>query len=173
MFAAGDLMMVALSDQKPETATSQQQAASTPQVEPGEQLSAALRDLQAFFSEITAYARYLLFLQIDRAKLVSKRIAFYSIAGLLGLVVLAAFMAVGTCLLLIGVAGWLGQAFNSFWIGATIVGLLMFILPALGMLFAWRYLNKAAIKSLRGKYAKIREEQKLDLGRDLKEAAHG
>lgn len=132
-----------------------------------------MRDLQAFFTEITAYTRYLLLLQVDRAKMVSKRIAFYSVAGLLGLVVLGAFLAVGTCLLLIGVAGWLGQAFNSFWIGATIVGLLMFILPALGLLFTWQYLNKRALKSLREKYARIREEQKLNLGHNVEEAAHG
>jgi hypothetical protein len=164
--------MVALSDQKPEPAAVEQQA-TAPEIDPAAQLQLAVQDLKAFFSEMTVYARYYLSLQVDRAKFASKRVAFYAIAGVLGLVVLAAFLAVGTCLLLIGVAGLIGHALDSFWIGATIVGVLMFILPAGGLMFTWSYLNKKAIKALEEKYARMRDQQRDELGHDVKEVAHG
>ena len=129
--------------------------------------------VRAGFAEISNYARYFVSLQVDRAKLAGKRLIFFAVLGILALVVLAGFLAVGTGLLLVGLAGVIGQVLGSFWIGATIVGALMFIVPAIGALIVWNMLNTREKKATERKYAKLREEQKHRFGQDVREAAHG
>jgi len=134
--------------------------------------SGVIEDLRASLAEFGEYTKYLIAVEVDHARLMAKKAAFYAVLGVIGLSVLVGFLAVGTGLLLVGIAGLIGLAFGNFWIGATIVGLLMFILPAAGVLFVWRYINSKAYRSLRLKYAERRQRQKRDFGRDIKEVAH-
>lgn len=143
------------------------------QEQAGPSISRLADDLKTAFAEFGEYTKYLVGLEVDKAKLMAEKTAFYAVLGVIGLAVLVGFLAVGTGLLLIGIAGLIGHALGNFWIGATIVGLLMFILPGVGVYFAWNYLNKKAYKALRLKYADRRQRQKHMFGRDIKEVANG
>ena len=142
-------------------------------VPPTPSISGVMNDVRAAFAEFGEYTKYLIALEVDRAKMMAKTTAFYAVLGVIGLAVLAGFLAVGTGLLLVGVAGLIGLALGNFWIGATIVGLLMFILPGIGVFIVWRYLNNKAYRALRLKYADRRQRQKHNYGRDIKEVSNG
>ena len=146
---------------------------ATGETPPIPSMSRLVEDVRSSFAEFGEYTKYLVGLEVDRAKMMAKKTAFYAVLGVIGMAVLAGFLAVGTGLLLIGIAGLIGQALNNFWLGATIVGLLMFILPGVGVFFGWRYLNNKAYKALRLKYAERRQRQKKIFGRDIKEVANG
>ena len=111
-------------------------------------------------------------LQIDRYKLTAKRIAVYAVLGVAALAVACAALLFGTGLLLLGLAGLIGYLVGSFWLGATIVGLLALIVPAVGAWIGMRVMNKRAMAALRLKYVDIRQKQKKTFGRDIKEVAH-
>ena len=84
-----------------------------------------------------------------------------------------AMLAAGTGLFVLGIAGLLGMLFGNFWVGATVVGLLMFILVGVGAWIGLTIMNKSAYKALRLKYADRRQRQKKMYGRDVKEVARG
>lgn len=156
-----------------DAAAPQPQAAS-PDESATSHLKAMIADLKAYLSEMSAYSRYLAMLQVDRAKLASVRYAFFAVMGLLGLIVLAALLAAATCLLLLGLAGWLGQVIGSFWIGATVVGLALLVLPAVGLLAAWEVVSRRFQRQAEAKFAKFREENKSAFaGFDAKEVSGG
>ena len=158
--------MVALSESRVQADDAQTDAAP-----PTPSMASVMNDLRGAFAEFGEYTKYLIELEVDHAKLMAKKTAFYAVLGVIGLAVMVGFLAVGTGLLLVGVAGLIGLALGNFWIGATIVGLLMFILPGVGVLVAWRYLNDKSYRSLRLKYAERRQRQKRDFGRDIKEVS--
>ena len=151
----------------------QRMAGEAAQEQAGPSISRLAGDLKGAIAEFGEYAKYLVALEVDNARMMAKKAAFYAVLGVIALAVLVGFLAVGTGLLLIGIAGLIGSALGNFWLGATIVGLLMFVLPSIGVYFAWNYLNTKAYKALRLKYADRRQRQKHEYGRDIKEVANG
>lgn len=140
--------------------------------EPEPSIRHLVDQLKARTYEFGAYAKYLVSLKLDSYKLTAKRVALYAALGVGALAVLTAVLLFSTGLLLLGLAGLLGQLFNNFWLGATVLGLLMLILPAVGAWVGLRMFEKKAMAALRLKYADIRQKQKKAFGRDIKEMAH-
>lgn len=156
--------MVASSETTDRVAGAQQEA--------GPSISKLGEDLRIAFAEFGEYTKYLIALEVDRATLMAKKAGFFAGVGVIGLAVVMAALATGTGLLLIGIAGLIGHALGSFWLGATIVGLLMLILLAAGAWIGWSLLTKRAMKAMRLKYADRRQRQKKMYGRDIKEVAN-
>ena len=86
----------------------------------GPSISNLANDLKAAFAEFGEYAKYLVSLEMDNAKMMAKKTAFYAVLGVIGLAVLVGFLAVGTGLLLVGIAGLIGYALGNFWLGAPL-----------------------------------------------------
>ena len=154
------------------TGTSERLAGDT-QAQPSPSLTRLMQELKLHLAEFGEYASYLIALEIDRVKLTAKRIGLYAALGVLGLVIVTAMLAAGTGLFVLGIAGLLGMLFGNFWVGATVVGLLMFILVGVGAWIGLTIMNKSAYKALRLKYADRRQRQKKMYGRDVKEVARG
>lgn len=150
----------------------EQQQETAPGTEPEPSIRHLIDQLRARTYEFGAYAKYLVSLKLDSYKLTAKRIALYAALGLGALAVLGTVLIVGTGLLLLGLAGLIGHLVGSFWLGATILGLLVLILPGIGAWIALRMFEKRAMAGLRLKYADIRQRQKKAFGRDIKEMAH-
>lgn len=155
--------MVAPVEQQQETAAG---------TEPEPSIRHLVDQLRARTYEFGAYAKYLASLKLDSYKLTAKRIVVYAALGMGALAVLSAVLLFGTGLLLLGLAGLIGYLVGSFWLGATIVGVLMLVLPGLGAWIGLRIFNRKSMAALRLKYADIRQRQKKAFGRDIKEMAH-
>lgn len=151
-------------------ATTEQQE-STGYAEPEPSLRHLTEQLRARAVEFGAYAKYLVALRIDRLKLTATRIAIYAALGIVALVVLGAVLVSATALLLLGLAGLIGYLVGSFWLGATILGLLVLAGLAVAVWIGLRMFNKRTVAALRHKYAGIRQKQKTAFGRDIKEVA--
>lgn len=152
-------------------ATEQQHdSASSPEPEPS--IRHLTDQLHARAAEFGAYAKYLLLLQIDRLRLTSRRIALYAILGIAAIMVACAALVAGTALLLLGLAGLVGQLVGGFWFGATVIGFLVLAVLFGALVIALRVINKRSLAALRLKYEGIRQNQKKAFGRDITEVAN-
>lgn len=146
---------------------------ATAGTEQGPSLSRLAADLRLAAAEFGEYAKYLASVQIDRVRHVARQAVFLSILGIVALVVMTGLLVTGAALFLIGLAGLLGSVFNSFWVGAAIVGFLMIVLPLLGVYIALKTVSARAISRLKAKYAGIRQQHKQTFGRDIEEVSRG
>ncbi len=148
-------------------------ASDSAQQQDGPSFSHIVEDLKRSAAEFAEYAKYLIALEVDNATLMAKKAAIFAALGVIGLVVFLGILAVSTGLLMVGIAGLIGSALGSFWLGATIVGLLVLLLTGIGGAIGIRYFNTQAYKKLRLKYADRRQRQKEMFGRDIREVANG
>lgn len=130
-----------------------------------------VEDLKHAVAEFREYAGYLVSLKLDQSKLLAKKLGLFAVLGIAALAVVSAMLATGAALLMIGLAGLIGYIFNSFFLGATILGVLLFLLMGVGAWLAYRKLTMGTMKSLRQKYADRRERQRQMFGHDIKEVA--
>lgn len=153
--------------------TAQPQARCDPgETAKGPSLTEITQDLKLRFAEILEYTKYLVAVETDRVKHTAIRIGFLAALGIVGLIVATGALVAATTLLLIGIAGVIGNALGSFWLGATIMGAAILILTAIGAFIGYRMVTRGAIKKLRLKYVERRQKQKKEFGRDIKEVAH-
>lgn len=152
---------------EPSSTTEQRQCAQPPAPDPAKLLA----DAKAAFAEFREYAGYLVSLKLDSGKLMVKKLGLFAVLGLAGLAIASAMLATGAALLMIGLAGLIGYIFDSFFLGATILGVLLFVLLGIGGWLGYRMVTTGAMKSLRKKYAERRERQKQMFGHDIREVA--
>lgn len=153
-------------------ATTEQQSDSATCAESEPSLRHLTEELRTRALEFGAYAKYLVMLRVDRIKLTATRIVLYAVLGVAALIVCSAALTFGTVLLLLGLAGLIGQLVGNFWLGATILGLLVLVVIGLSAWIGLRMFNKRTLAALQVKYNKIRQKQKVAFGRDIKEAAN-
>lgn len=152
------------SKQQPDTQRPQSEAS-------GPDPSKILQDLRQGALEFKEYVGYLVSLELDRAKFAGKKIGLYVGLGLVGAAVACAMISAGAALLMVGLAGLIGQLFDNFFLGATILGVLLLLLLAAGGWIAYVKLTRGTLKSLHAKYALRRERQQQMFGHDIKEVA--
>lgn len=130
-----------------------------------------VEDVKHALAEFREYATYLVSLKLDQSKLLVKKLGLFAVLGIAALAVASAMLATGAALLMIGLAGLIGYIFDSFFLGATILGVLLFVLLGVGSWLAYRKITSGTIKTLRQKYADRRERQRQMFGHDIKEVA--
>ena len=140
---------------------------------PSPQEGSAFSDIGNTVAEIWEYLRYLVLLQVDRLKFAASKAIFIALAALLGLIIVALLLASATALLLVGLAGILGNALGSFWLGAALVGTVVLLICMGGLGIAWLVYRHQTLHVLKARYARIKQDQRTRFGHDIEEAARG
>lgn len=132
-------------------------------------LTGLFRELRSRSNEIAEYTQYLIAIEIDRLLLRTKRLAVMGAFAALGAVIAGVILLASAALLIVGLAGVIGQALGSFWLGAIVVGAGVMLLLAASCAFGWWYLNHSALTQLRAKYQERRARQRSRFGRDIQD----
>jgi hypothetical protein len=131
----------------------------------------ALRDGLARLAELREYAAYFISAQLDQVKAAGIKIVLYAVAGVLGLVMGAAFVGTAAVLLLLGIAHGLGELFHHAWIGEVVVAGVILAGLAGGLIFALKWLPSITRKQLVSKYEARQRKQRSEFGRDVAQQA--
>ena len=131
----------------------------------------ALREGLARLAEIREYAAYFLAAKLDGMKAAGLKVLVYAIAGILGMVIGAAFAGTAAVLLLLGIAHGLGELFHHAWIGEVVVAGVILGGIGGGLLFALKWLPHMMRKQLVSKYEARQRQQRSEFGRDVAQQA--
>jgi hypothetical protein len=133
--------------------------------------SDALLEGLARLHEIREYIAYLIEVKLDTIKATARTLLLYLAAGVLGLVMGAAFVATSAVLLLLGIAHGLGELFHHAWIGEVVVAVVVLGGVAGALLFGMMWLPHIMQKQLVSKYEARQRKQRTEFGRDVAQQA--
>jgi len=131
----------------------------------------ALREGLARLAKIREYAAYLFAAKLDAIKATGLNVLFYAIAGILSLVMGAAFTGTAAVLLLLGIAHGIGELFRHAWIGEVVVAGVVLGGIAGGLFFGLTWLPRIMRKQMVSKYEARQRQQRSEFGRDVAQQA--
>ncbi|MCC6424046.1 MAG: phage holin family protein [Phycisphaerales bacterium] len=130
--------------------------------------------LGGLIGEFKEYASYFVSARWDGVKLSIRQVVLYTILGLLGLCVIAAFLATAVVLLLDGVAGGLGVLFGGrLWLGNLVVGVVILGLLAGGTILGMKRFKAKSRQKTVEKYESRKHQQRTRFGCDLHQRTGG
>ncbi len=122
-------------------------------------------------AEIREYGAYLVSAKLDSIKTRGRGLLLYVVAGALGMVMGAAFVATAAVLLLLGIAHGLGELFHHLWIGEVVVAAFFLLVIAGALIFGMKWLPSIMRKQLVSKYEARQRKQRREFGRDVAQQA--
>ena len=149
-----------------QTEQSERESSAEPDAAPVESLRTVVATALA---EILEYLHYTLVLQVDRAKYLATKTAFFAAVVFLGMVLGGTLVLVAGALLLLGLAGLVGSALDNFWLGAVIIGFAVLAMPCMVLSITWLILKRRISYSLKARYQQMKQEQRERFGRSIQE----
>lgn len=126
--------------------------------------------LMLHFQELLEYVSYYLSAQSDLVRAKVRRLALYTVLGIIGAIAVATTLVVAVVLVLVGIAGGLGELFaNRPWAGSLATGCIL-LAVAFGslklVLPQWVAQSRRKVKE---KYDRRRQTQRARFGHDVDE----
>ncbi len=132
--------------------------------------SDAFRDALSKIAELRAFAQQYISARIDLAKLTARKIAIFTLLGIIALFVVATTLVIGLVLFLSGIAGAIATALGGrWWAGDLIVGAAVLGLFVGGAIVGMSRLKKSSMKSTVKKYESAQKQQRENFGRSSRD----
>ena len=138
---------------------------------PDESAFAAWRMAADRVSEIRDYASYLAAAKLDGLKLTARRIAIFAALGIVGLIFLAALVAMAAVLLCLGISDAFTSLTGRVWLGEFIAFAILAGVLGGGVWLGLKKVTSASLKSTVEKYERLQQQQRRKRGADVRERA--
>ena len=132
----------------------------------------ALNQLLRQVAELYAYVLHFVTAKADGIKLTLRQVVVWAVVGVLGLIAVSSVVVTAIVLLLTGLAGGLAVAFGSeLWLGRAVVGFLLLVIIAIGMLVGLRVRQRKSRHKKVQQYAERQLQQSAVFGRNVADRA--
>lgn len=132
----------------------------------------AFREAFSKVGELREFASYYAAARLDALKASVRNAGIYAGLVLVGFVAGASVVVVAVVLLLVGIAGALGEVFYDHpWLGDLITGVVFLAIPAIVILVGMGILTKSFRGATVRKYEQRQSQQRHRFGRDVRDEA--
>ena len=122
-------------------------------------------------AELFDYASYYLAAKADEAKSSARSLVLHAEVVFVGMLAAAGLIVTAVSLAFIGLAGGLGELFDSRWLGQLVAGLLLFALVALAIWGRAKLIEKHFLRKTVERYEHRQHRQQAKFGHNVADRA--